>query len=350
MDGLNISSNGELECNCPEGFRKDDNNQTCILKTLCNAGDIGRIECEKRSAKCVMDENKLGEFYCECPEGKIFPDGKHISTPEEHNSSCISLCDLHGKENNCSAWNGKCNPWKLQNIQNPTGPHSIEDYCDCSPGYFMATDKKRTGCILATYSANLKLIIKNTFHYPKNLGIASVLPNYYRSPSKSILRKKRQVKFLENNYKIDEEGFYSAKHQEYILNSQIDELESRKLDKYRFVDEMRTKFYEILETIEIIDSKEKVGIKKCEIMENQPDYYECEIVVVLSKHYDSEKSVIDGLKGKCSEIPHSNNPDICFFIYNQLFINTKQSFETDNYKVFIQKSIIRFKTKQKFKS
>lgn len=310
-------------------------NQTCKLKTICSEeSDEGRKECNRRLAKCEMDETKIGNYKCVCPPGKVFPDGEQFKDSVDlHNKSCIPVCDLYGRENDCAAYNAKCNPWKLQNLKDPEKPQNINQYCDCSPGYYMAPEgSKHKGCILATYSANLKLIVKNVYPFPNNLKVSSVLPDYYRSNPEVNIRKKRATS-IDPQYSIDPNGYYSALDKQNILNNKIDEDAQRLLEKYNFVDFMQTRFYEALETIEMIKSKDKVGISNCEIMKDKTNFYECDIVIALEKHFDEVKSVIEKLSEKCDGEAHSRRADICFFQHNNLIVNKEISFKTENYKV-----------------
>ncbi len=320
----------KLFCNCSEHFDKSGN-ELCKVKSLCGKNQIGRKICDERHAKCLIDENKIGEFFCQCPIGKIFPDNPDKIDPlkDSLNSSCIDICDYHDVEHSCSVLNAKCNPTKFNlaeyiNEEQNNLPHHPEKYCDCSPGFFMKDSK---GCRLAKYSTKIKFIIKNTYFFPNNLSITQISPEFFIYHSNSLKRSKRAIS---EDYNVDLNGYYEALQQQSVLNFELEEKAKYELLRYEFMDLTRDNTFKILHSLKLTDNIDKVGIKKCEPYLNAKDFYDCEIVVVLDKHFD-KYNISESLKNECK---HSEK-DLthCFFIQNNMFVEKEKSFEAMNYDV-----------------
>jgi hypothetical protein len=68
-------------------------------------------------------------------------------------------------------------------------------------------------------------------------------------------------------------------------------------------------------------------------MKDETNFYECDIVIALEKHFKHVKSVIEKLNETCDGEAHSRRADLCFFQHNNLIVNKEISFKTENYKV-----------------
>lgn len=348
-DGNVTITNGVPVCNCGEQFSLENDN-TCKLKSLCDEDQHGRLECSKKNAMCLLD-TKVGKFNCQCPIGKIFPDMDLNPKDGYDKNSCIDLCSLSGKEHRCSEINGKCNPGKLlQQLTKGIHRPDFDQYCDCSPGSFM--DPVR-GCVLARFSASIRIIFKNTFqlHEQNPRSIDLVVPFYFRSEAAHSSRKKRAandelkmhdpIKIDETVYKIDPIGFYEAYQRQFKLNEDLEKQHNSTILKYELKNYLITRAYEILAHTEIIESNKSIEIETCDYKNS--DEYDCKIILKLNKPYEEYSQNFEKLKTECLKINNAKFQDFCFYPSNKVVINKKDSFDNtpyySNFKVSIQISL-----------
>jgi len=275
-------TNGVPVCNCGEQFSLENDN-TCKLKSLCDEGQPGRLECSKKNAMCLLDSN-IGKFNCQCPIGKIFPDIDLNPKDGHDEKSCIDLCSLSGKEYRCSEINGKCNPGKLlQQLKSGTHRPDFDKYCDCSPGSFM--DSKR-GCVLAKYSASIRIIFKNTFQL------------HEQNPPNPD-----PIKIDETVYKIDPIGFYEAYQRQFKLNEDLEKQHNSTILKYELKNYLIKRAYEILAHSEIIESEKSIEIETCDYKNS--DQYDCKILLKLNDPYETYSEKFETLKTECLQIKNT---------------------------------------------
>jgi hypothetical protein len=314
----NTSGNG-IQCECDKHFKLNDTTKRCQLEPICGENGIGRNDCHARNAYCFTDETKLGEYKCICPFGKFPENHKDKSIDvRELNSTCIDFCSLKEQVTNCSQRNAKCDPTKiLSKLMTIKDPNDIfknninsDDYCVCSPGYIM----KGKWCVIATFTAEFNLTIKNTFFDSNN----NLIINKKSSSSESNKRKKRdtEIRATFELDKLDEK--FKADYTGFMIEMESQNIENKKFDSQlkNFTNMLLVENYLLNELIRIFKNAEYfpsngrnwMRIRSCE---RNGDFFNCQFSINMDRKLEKGENLGSKILNQCD--PVTGDTKLCAF-------------------------------------